>query len=664
MEETNDCKTQVCYQLIMLAAAIFIAIIKGKIEKVHALIIALSCIFEFFPKHAAIPSLFLIALLNTKTNKRKCFLMHQEFINYSIPTFYLFETRFYPNKSACKLLHKLELRASEFILQLCSSTHGSLFNMYKSGNKTFRDYFELQRNAQAKRFWVFSSEANHGKGCYLALFPLKKFYAEELSKQEQGHYQLLNSLSEEIMNELNHIIGFLSILNDSKLTKELEFPVKISLSSANQVLTRIHDLLDYVSIKTSKFKEFLTSFNVNSLFEELFDTFKVEAKVKGILITFNCSDSSINIMADYERLKQVMTNLIQLSLKSNSEGSIKIDAYYEQYNACFAIELSGPLNNRENIAKLFMKKTIISENLYSFGLYACRLICDQIKIKVETKLPSLNETIFTFSLNNCVLKYKKDSPSKIYSRLGTQDRMIFNAQTYQFATNKVSHAHAKYIDPLDKSSEDILEIPNEIDTNEGSSAYFKIPTVSSRVKSQASIPKFQSHLSIPLYEIQENSPEMLNSHILPIIDNKIRKMASFFRIEEATSEILIVDDDQFNRMVVAELFREKKVKVMTANNGMEAINIIKGKVLKKDHSLKLILMDINMPVIDGISCSKMLVDYWESMRFTPISIIALSASISDVDCIRGKKIGIKEFIHKPITCKHVEMLIDKYIKDK
>ena len=127
------------------------------------------------------------------------------------------------------------------------------------------------------------------------------------------------------------------------------------------------------------------------------------------------------------------------------------------------------------------------------------------------------------------------------------------------------------------------------------------------------------------------------------------------RVEPGT--VLVVDDDPFNRLAVERLFEMKSVNVVCAKGGAEAVAIVKDA----KHDLKLILMDINMPSMNGLKCTEILMEFWRESLLQPIPIIALSGCTSDLEKKACIDVGMYEFISKPIKLHTIDYLINQYL---
>ena len=138
--------------------------------------------------------------------------------------------------------------------------------------------------------------------------------------------------------------------------------------------------------------------------------------------------------------------------------------------------------------------------------------------------------------------------------------------------------------------------------------------------------------------------------------------ASSFVMNSLKSEhienlVLIVDDNVSNIFVLKLMLSKMQVKFETACNGEEAVNKVMEKGMK---NFTLILMDINMPVMNGIEASRRIVTASLQQIVPRIPIIALSAMDDQQIIADALAAGVREFIEKPIAKDKLDMLIKKY----
>ncbi|GAA60284.1 hypothetical protein P20652_2150 [Pseudoalteromonas sp. BSi20652] len=107
-------------------------------------------------------------------------------------------------------------------------------------------------------------------------------------------------------------------------------------------------------------------------------------------------------------------------------------------------------------------------------------------------------------------------------------------------------------------------------------------------------------------------------------------------------KILLVEDNFINRQVIAKMLEPSKVVITVAEDGLEALNILKNK------SFDLILMDCQMPNMDGYECTKYIREN-ERKNGTHVPIIAITANAYEDDKQRCLNVGMDDFVSKPIS---------------
>jgi len=117
--------------------------------------------------------------------------------------------------------------------------------------------------------------------------------------------------------------------------------------------------------------------------------------------------------------------------------------------------------------------------------------------------------------------------------------------------------------------------------------------------------------------------------------------------------ILVAEDNETNRMLISIMLEERGLNYTIVNNGQEAVD----EAMKKDFDI--IFMDINMPVLDGISATKKIIEYEEINFLSHTPIIALTANALKGDKEKFLSAGMDEYITKPIK---EELLLDKLNK--
>lgn len=149
-----------------------------------------------------------------------------------------------------------------------------------------------------------------------------KAEAEEANKLKSV---FLANMSHEIRTPMNAIIGFSSILEDKIKNPVFKSYLENIIVSGNNLLELINDILDFSKIEAGQLKIVESETNIHKFFEEVRIVFKPKAENKGLKITCSVSNQlPDNLIIDSNRLKQILTNLIENAIKFTEEGKIEV----------------------------------------------------------------------------------------------------------------------------------------------------------------------------------------------------------------------------------------------------------------------------------------------------------------------------------------------------
>lgn len=118
------------------------------------------------------------------------------------------------------------------------------------------------------------------------------------------------------------------------------------------------------------------------------------------------------------------------------------------------------------------------------------------------------------------------------------------------------------------------------------------------------------------------------------------------------AQLLLVEDEPINQEIIQELLEELGVRVDTADNGEIAVQL----AIKKNYNL--VLMDMQMPVMDGLEATRQIRTIF---RNKDVPIIAVTANVSDEDLDRYSRAGVNDFIGKPFAPNALLELILKWL---
>ena len=150
----------------------------------------------------------------------------------------------------------------------------------------------------------------------------------------------------------------------------------------------------------------------------------------------------------------------------------------------------------------------------------------------------------------------------------------------------------------------------------------------------------------------------------PEIDfKKDNRNLSFKSFDNTKPLILIVDDDLVNLFVLEKYLETFKMEVIRAMNGIEALEVVEREVVKGGSKLAVILMDCNMPLMNGLEATEAILNVLDDAKKERIPIIGISANDSQEDGEKCLKAGMMKFLVKPVKREEFCNLIEGIIKD-
>ncbi len=116
--------------------------------------------------------------------------------------------------------------------------------------------------------------------------------------------------------------------------------------------------------------------------------------------------------------------------------------------------------------------------------------------------------------------------------------------------------------------------------------------------------------------------------------------------------ILVVDDNTLNRMILVKMIKRMGLNTYTVANGKEAVDYIRDK-----DDIRLVLMDIMMPIMDGYEATKKIREFKTAEE---LPIIAVTADTTEGSKDRCLDVGCNEYVYKPIKKEVIEEVIKRY----
>lgn len=493
--------------------------------------------------------------------------------------------------------------------------------------------------------------------------------------------KFLTNISHEFRTPMNAIIGFTDLLKSSPLSSWQQEYVEMTSQSALSMMRNIENLLELMQVESGSVHTNLALFNPLDVYENFSMQFNDLASAKDIYLMFLIDPHLPKTMiGDQDKILTVLRNLIQNAIKFTEDGGqvlveiLIVKAEEDFLEVEYAVSDTGIGIEKEKIKTLLRPFASAWENQrrgkdgLGIGLSLSHKYVDMMDSHLMLASEPGKGSRFSFRVTHQIdeagsFDFVEGTRSVIYTQehhLSTQGALLY-----------------KYLELFNVQIKGVHDLVNTA-MHESDVLFLDVPHLS---KSQVDAIKstYPNLQVVPIMKLEygEQADAIVDSVAsivtLPILPSSLRKTLAVVwnkmpkeyisRSPEVQSiprqeniKILIAEDNLINLKLLETILLQEHFRVVSVDNGQKAVDAY----LKEPFDL--VLMDIDMPVMDGLTATRLIkeIDKRDVRGFVPVIALTAHALIGDRERIVAA--GLDAHLAKPIDKHFLLQTIERYLK--
>ncbi len=495
----------------------------------------------------------------------------------------------------------------------------------------------------------------------------------ELEESLSNEKRFIASVSHELRTPLTAILGYGELLEDTALNNKQKRYLNSIEQSSNHLLALVSDLLDVAKIGDNRIDLVPKEVDLDDILNDCANLIRSRLK-KGVELITDIPMPEYKVKVDDKRVKQIFINLLSNATKFTNQGSIRFyiqsleDIDNNRYKLVAKVDDTGS-GIPKSVAKTLFEPFQSTDKTQGtgLGLYISQKLAQMMGGEITVESREGIGSSFTVTLiiektrkkeigkalnNSSIMMFSKrtsfiDSLTREFANLGVnfQNHDIKIEDTISALIHMVASGKFYDIGVFD------------IDSFKHSTDYIAgtFRTINPNIKLIALVDSRDNDINLKEFDRVINKPISYQRFIKEVEETYDSELfGKNAKVDYSNLDILIVEDVEINREYEKEMLDNFfGITCDTAENGEIAVQKV------KENHYDAILMDMRMPVMDGLEATRRIREFNKD-----VPIICMSANVYKEDKLAAENSGMNDFIEKPLDKQDIEAKLLKLINNE